>query len=54
MFAFRYVLTIEALNIEAVCSSETLIYSQNTTLRNNPEDHYLPAPKNISNKSCGS
>jgi hypothetical protein len=27
--------------LAAVCSSKTQIHSQNTTLRNNPEDHHL-------------
>jgi hypothetical protein len=30
-----------ALKIEAVCSTETLAYSQNYTLTNYPEDHHL-------------
>jgi hypothetical protein len=30
-----------ALRMESVHSSETLVYSQKNTQRNNPEDHHL-------------
>jgi hypothetical protein len=33
--------------MEAQCSSETLVYSQKTTQRNNPKDHRLQNVRNF-------